>query len=136
MTGVMPEPAVTIRNLPPAGGSTNSPAACSRCTRVPGRASCTRWLLTRPSGTALTVMEMRPSRRGPWVSEYARHWRTPSTSIPMRRYWPGTWPAQSAPGRMTIVAASAVSGWTDSMRPRRSAPERSGAKRSMKSAGR
>ena len=36
---------------------------------VPGRASWTRWLLTRPSGTALTVMERRPSRRGPWVSE-------------------------------------------------------------------
>ena len=69
MTGVMPEPAVTMRNLPPSGGSTNSPAACSRWTSVPGRASWTRWLLTRPSGTALTVMEMRPSRRGPWVSE-------------------------------------------------------------------
>ena len=35
ITGVMPEPAVTKRNLPPSGGSTNSPAACSRWTRVP-----------------------------------------------------------------------------------------------------
>ena len=69
MTGVMPEPAVTMRNLPPAGGRTNSPAACSRWTSVPGRARWTRWLLTRPSGTALTVIEIRPSRRGPWVSE-------------------------------------------------------------------
>ena len=39
MTGVMPEPAVTMRNLPPAGGRTNSPAACSRWTSVPGRAA-------------------------------------------------------------------------------------------------
>ncbi len=58
MTGVMPDPAVTNRNLPPSGGSTNSPAACSRWTRVPGRQSRTMWLLTLPSGTALTVMEM------------------------------------------------------------------------------
>ena len=36
ITGVMPDPAVTMRNLPPSGGSTNSPAACSRWTRVPG----------------------------------------------------------------------------------------------------
>ena len=71
--GVMPEPAVTKRSLPPPTGSTNSPAGCSRCTRVPGRASRTRWLLTRPSGTALTVIEMSRSARGPWVSEYARH---------------------------------------------------------------
>ena len=52
-----------------AAGSTNSPAACSRWTSVPGRESRTRWLLTLPSGTALTVIEIRPSARGPWVSE-------------------------------------------------------------------
>ena len=62
MTGVMPEPAVTKSSLPRAGsGSTKSPAACSRWTSVPGRASRTRWLLTLPSGTALTVIEIRPS---------------------------------------------------------------------------
>ena len=99
MTGVMPDPAVTKSSLPPPSwGSTNSPWACSRWTSVPGWQSCTRWWLTRPSGTALTVIEISPSGRGPWVSEYARHWRTPSTSMPIRRYWPGTWPAQSAPG--------------------------------------
>ena len=69
ITGVMPEPAVTNRSLPPSGGSTNSPAACSRWTRVPGREAWTRWLLTTPSGTALTVTEIRPSVRGPCVSE-------------------------------------------------------------------
>ena len=69
ITGVMPEPAVTKRNLPPSGGSTNSPAACSRWTSVPGWVRCTRWWLTRPSGTALTVIEIRRSGRGPWVSE-------------------------------------------------------------------
>ena len=46
--------------------------------------------------------------------------------MPIRTYWPGTWPAQSLPGRITIVAASAVSGWTSTIRPRRSAPRRSG----------
>ena len=46
-----------------------------------------------------------------------------------RTYWPGTWPAQSAPGRITMVAASAVSGWVSTMRPRRwrrGAADRSG----------
>ena len=73
ITGVMPEPAVTnsSRTFSPRGavGSTNSPAACSRWTSVPGRLSRTMWLLTLPSGTALTVIEIRPSARGPWVSE-------------------------------------------------------------------
>ena len=50
-------------------GSTNSPWACSRWTIVPGLKSCTRWWLTRPSGTALTVIEISPSGRGPWVRE-------------------------------------------------------------------
>ncbi len=73
ITGVMPQPAVTNRSLvrlaDEGGGSTNSPAACSRWISVPGRVCRTRWLLTVPSGTALTVIEMRPSGRGPWVSE-------------------------------------------------------------------
>ncbi len=69
MTGVMPEPAVTNSSLPGGSESTKSPAACSSWTRVPGRASWTRWLLTLPSGTALTVIEIRPSARGPWVRE-------------------------------------------------------------------
>ncbi len=36
MTGVMPEPAVTKSNLSRSEASTNSPAACSRWTSVPG----------------------------------------------------------------------------------------------------
>ena len=36
ITGVMPEPAVTNRSLPPSVGSTKSPAACSSWTSVPG----------------------------------------------------------------------------------------------------
>ena len=126
ITGVMPEPAVTNSSLPPPAGSTNSPCGLLEVHQRAGRKSCTRWWLTRPSGTALTVIEIRPSGRGPWVSEYARHWRTPSTSRPMRRYWPGTWPAQSAPGLMSRVAASLVSGWTEMTLPRSSAPGRSG----------
>ena len=62
ITGVMPLPAVTNRTLagPPAG-RTKSPAAWSSCTSVPGRARRTRWLLTLPSGIALTVIAMQPS---------------------------------------------------------------------------
>ncbi len=48
----------------------------------------------------------------------------------MCRSWRGRVPA-----RITIVAASGVSGVTETIRPRSSAPERSGAKRSRKSAG-
>jgi hypothetical protein len=64
ITGVMPEPAVTNSALAGrAGGSTNSPVAWSRWTSVPGRVRCTRWLLTLPSGIALTVMVKQPSAR-------------------------------------------------------------------------
>ena len=64
MTWVTPEPAVT--NSAFAGrwaGSTNSPVAWSSWTMVPGRARCTRWLLTLPSGMALTVIVKQPSAR-------------------------------------------------------------------------
>ena len=53
----------------------------------------------------------------------------------MRMYWPGLWVRQPRPGLMTTVAALAVSGRTATMRPRRSAPERSGSIRSRKSSG-
>ena len=63
-----------------AGGDEQQLAAVGRAARTrrrPARGgpACraararTRWLLTMPSGTALTVIEMRPSARGPWVSE-------------------------------------------------------------------
>ena len=64
------------------------------------------------------------------VREYARQLPTPSTSTPMRMYWPGRWPRQALPGRRTTVAASRVSGVTETTRARRSAPARSGATRS------
>jgi hypothetical protein len=64
ITGVMPEPAVTNSALAGrAAGSTNSPAAWSSWTTVPGAVACTRWLLTFPPGMALTVMLMQPSPR-------------------------------------------------------------------------
>ena len=58
ITGVMPEPAVTNSSLVFSAarrrsGSTNSPAACSRWSSVPGRVSRTMWLLTLPSGHGL-----------------------------------------------------------------------------------
>jgi hypothetical protein len=48
------------------------------------------WLLTLPLGMAFTVMDSNPSVEVLCdVSEYARQWRTPSTSTPMRMYCPG-----------------------------------------------
>src|SRR5215207_5403535 len=79
-------------------------------------------------------MVSRPSP-GADVSEYERHSRTPSTSRPIRTYWPGWWPRQAAPGRSTTVTASAVSGRTSTTRARRSAPARKGRNMSRYSAG-
>ena len=62
ITGVTPEPAVT--NSARAGrgvGSTKSPVAWSRWISVPGCRARTTWLLTLPSGIALTVIEISPS---------------------------------------------------------------------------
>ena len=65
----------------------------------PGRPRRTRYGDTLPSSTFLTVMLMWPSsRRGSDVSEYARQWRTPSISSPIRRYWPGSVPAPPVAG--------------------------------------
>ena len=64
ITGVMPLPAVTNSTLAGAtSGSTNSPAAWPRCTSIPARARRTRWVLTAPSGRAVTVTAMQPSSR-------------------------------------------------------------------------
>ena len=88
----------------------------------------TRWLLTAPPGTALTVMVKRPSdRAGELVTEYERHSRTPSTSTPTRTYWPGSCGVQPRPGRSTTVTLSAVSGRTASTRARSTSALRSGA---------
>jgi hypothetical protein len=117
ITGVMPLPAVRNRTLAGlSGGRVKSPAAWSSMIIVPGVAWCTRCWLTLPSGMALTVIEMRMFRAEVWeawelreVSEYARQLRTPSTSTPMRTYWPGLCPSQPRPGLMTKVTASRVS---------------------------
>ena len=82
---------------------------------------------TLPSGTSFGVMLMQPSGRpGSDVSEYARQWWTPSTTMPTRRYCPGWCPGHSHPGRMTTVTASGVSRSMRSMRPRSSWVDQSG----------
>ncbi len=64
MTGVMPLPAVMNSALVGRGAqSVNSPAGRSMCRIAPRLAARSRWVLTTPSGTALTVMVIRPSRR-------------------------------------------------------------------------
>ena len=83
--------------------------------------------MTVPLSSSFGVIEMQPSGRpGSDVSEYARQWCTPFTRKPMRTYWPGSWPSHSQPGLITIVTASAVSGSTDSIRPRSSRVDQSG----------
>ena len=70
MTGVMPEPAVTKRSLPAVGRQHELAGGLLEVDqRADLDARWTRWWLTLPSGTALTVTEIRPSARGPWVSE-------------------------------------------------------------------
>ena len=66
ITGVMPEPAVTNRALAGRGaGRVKSPVAWSSVDQGAGlRRARTRWLLTLPSGIALTVIEMQPVGRG------------------------------------------------------------------------
>ena len=94
---------------------------------VPGWAWRTSHGVTTPSWTSLGVMLINPSGRpGSEVSEYARQWCTPSTTKPMRRYWPGSWPGHSQPGLMKTVTASSVSRSTRSMRPLSSWVDHSG----------
>ena len=59
MTGVIPLPAVTNSILAGGGsGSAKSPLGAARRTIVPGFTPFTRWVDRKPSGVALTVMEM------------------------------------------------------------------------------
>ena len=70
---------------------------------------------------------VRPLRFGGEEIEYERQWNLPLTWIPMPTYWPGWWSqCQPQPGRITMVAASSVSGITFSMRPRSSRAVHSG----------
>ena len=128
MIGVMPLPALMNSSFSGSGlGSTNVPSTPPRRTIAPGLAWRTKNGETLPSSTSLGVILMQPSGRpGSEVSEYARQWCTPSMTTPMRRYWPGSWPGHSQPGLITIVAASAVSRSTRSIRPRSSCVDHSG----------
>ncbi len=83
--------------------------------------------VTLPSSTSFGVIEMKPSgRSGSEVSEYARQWRTPSTSKPTRTYCPGRWPDQRCPGRTSRVAALPASRAIRSTLPRSSRVDQSG----------
>ena len=111
MIGVTPLPALTKSSR--CGGEserTKSPSTSLSVTIVPGPASLARNGETVPSATVLTVMLRLPSSRsGSEVSEYARQWRTPSMSKPIRTNWPARWPGHSWPGVIVTVTASAVS---------------------------
>ena len=88
MIGVIPLPA--LMNSSRSGsacGSVNVPSTPPRRTIVPGRTRPNRNGETLPSGTSFGVIAMQPSPRpGSEVSEYARQWWMPSTSIPRRTY--------------------------------------------------
>ena len=108
MIGVIPLPALmnsaareprrgARTSPPPRRGARSSPA----WPRAPGTAR------PRRSRSSFGVMLMQPSGRpGSEVIEYARQWCMPSTTKPIRRYWPGWWPSHSQPGLMTTVTAS------------------------------
>ena len=92
ITGVRPLPAVRNSTFSGGGlGSTKSPFGAARRTTVPGGSPPTRWPDRKPSGIALTVIEMVPSPCvGTEVSEYDRQCQRPSTCTPMPMYWPGS----------------------------------------------
>ncbi len=90
MMGVIPLPALMNRSLSGSGsGNTKSPSTPPSETIMPGRPWRTRYGDTTPASTSLGVIEIQPSRRsGSEVKEYARQWRTPRMSTPIRTYWP------------------------------------------------
>jgi len=62
ITGVMPEPAVRKSTFAGGGsGRVKAPCGAASLTTVPGSRPLTRCPDRKPSGMALTVMEMRPS---------------------------------------------------------------------------
>ena len=128
MIGVMPLPALMKRSERGGGsGSVKSPSTPPSRTIVPGRATRTRYGDTLPVLSSFGVIEMNPSGRpGSEVSEYARQWCTPSTTTPTRRYWPGSCPSHTQPGRITTVTLSGVSRSIDSIRPRSSRLDHNG----------
>ncbi len=127
ITGVIPLLTVMNRSFPGTGdGSVKSPSAGARRTIVPGRISLTRCAETKPSRAALTVMVIRPSRRGGDDRENVRQCRTPPTSTPTLIHWPGRCPGHVRPGLITRVAVAGASWRTASTRPRRSVADHSG----------
>jgi len=65
-----------------------SPLGAASRTIVPGSSPLTRWLEMKPSGVALTVIEICPwSRRGDEVSEYDRQYQCPPSWVAMPTYW-------------------------------------------------
>jgi len=132
ITGVMPLPAVRKSRRGGSGsGRTNSPSGRLSLTIVPGAARRTRWFETRPPAIALTVIVIRPSARsGGDEIEKVRQWYLPRISTPIRTHCPGRWGRHPRLGRITRVAASAVSGITASIRPRGSSSDHSGSKSS------
>ncbi len=97
MIGVMPLPALMKSSFCGGGsGRTKAPSTPPRRTMSPGRAARTKYGETLPASTNFGVMPMQPSARlGSEVSEYARQWWMPSTTTPIRRYWPARWPGHS-----------------------------------------
>ena len=89
--GVIPLPALMKRERCGSGsGRRNSPSTSPRKTICPGCALRVNQGDISPSSTYLTVTETRPfGWSGSEVSEYARQWRIPFSSAPIRRYWPG-----------------------------------------------
>src|SRR5699024_8001372 len=129
ITGVMPEPAVTNMSLSGVGdGRWKSPAGAASRTMVPGLTVPTMWLLSTPSGIALTVTEYSPLPDvGAEVNEYERQVHRPSSSTPIPRYWPG-WSVGVAPqpALITRVTTSSASRPTATISPRSSRDDHSG----------
>ena len=116
ITGVMPLPAVTNRTLAGrVGGQDELAAAPGRVgRRCPAVARRTRWLLTLPSGIALTVIgdaAVGAGRRGRSASRRATAARRRRRRR-CGRTGRGRGRASRGPGWMTRVTASRVSGWT------------------------
>ena len=128
MIGVIPLPTLTNRSFSGSlRGNTKAPSTPPRRTIDPDRAVRTRCDETLPASTSLGVMLIHPSARsGSDVSEYARQWWIPSTTIPIRRYCPASCPGHSQPGRINTVAASGVSRVMRSIRPRSSCVDHNG----------
>ena len=91
MIGVIPLPALMNNSAGGGGsGSAKSPFGAANLMTVPGSTPLTRWVDRKPSGVALTVIEIcSPSCSGTDVNEYDRQCHRPLTRRPIPTYWPG-----------------------------------------------